>query len=231
MWDLASRVRGGAAAGNDRVVEVVRRPDGTRGSTRQGRRHVPRARSCRPRPASARRLRPAVAAGGFGAAGRCCSGAGTRSAPGEAAAGFQISVQSRHSRRTVGTHRSAPIVRRTHSRAAPGGEIPTTSMPAAANTASKAVVNSASKAVVNFASRSRIRNRNLSTRSSRSISRLRACWATHAPVGWAVLRCAGWPPRWMRWERERWTCPSASAPCGPRSTGASACSTTPNGRC
>ncbi len=42
--------------------------------------------------------------------------------------------------------------------------------------------------VVNFASRSRMRNLNLtcSVRSAKSMSRLRACWATHAPVGFAV---------------------------------------------
>jgi 2-polyprenyl-6-methoxyphenol hydroxylase-like FAD-dependent oxidoreductase len=43
----------------------------------------------------------------------------------------------------------------------------------------------------NLLSRSRIRNRNRSARSPRSMSRLRACWVTQAPVGWAVIpaRC------------------------------------------
>jgi hypothetical protein len=47
--------------------------------------------------------------------------------------------------------------------------------------------NTVSNAAVNFVSRSRIKNRKQSTRSSRSISRLRACCATHMPVGWAVI--------------------------------------------
>ena len=38
-------------------------------------------------------------------------------------------------------------------------------------------------------------------------------------------------PRWTRWARARWTCPSGSTPCGPRSSGAWACSMTPSGRC
>jgi hypothetical protein len=42
-------------------------------------------------------------------------------------------------------------------------------------------------------SRSRIRYQHRSTRWSRSISRLRACWVTHPPVGWAVI-----PTRWTR---------------------------------
>jgi hypothetical protein len=37
--------------------------------------------------------------------------------------------------------------------------------------------------------------------------------------------------RWTRWGRARWTCQNGSAPCGPRSTGAWACSTRPSGRC
>ena len=45
----------------------------------------------------------------------------------------------------------------------------------------------ASKAAVNLLSRSRIRNRNRAARSPRSMSRLRACWVTQAPVGWAVI--------------------------------------------
>ena len=50
-----------------------------------------------------------------------------------------------------------------------------------------APANTASKAAVNLLSRSRIRNRSCSARSPRSMSRLRACWATQAPVGWAVI--------------------------------------------
>src|SRR5919112_1642578 len=38
-----------------------------------------------------------------------------------------------------------------------------------------------------------IRNRNRSARSPRSINRLRACWVTQAPVGWAVI-----PTMYMR---------------------------------
>jgi predicted transposase YbfD/YdcC len=43
-----------------------------------------------------------------------------------------------------------------------------------------------SKTAVNLLSRSRIRNLNRAARSPRPISRLRACWAVHSPVGWAV---------------------------------------------
>src|SRR5439155_13764673 len=93
---------------------------------------------------------------------------------------FQISVQSRHSARTVRTHRSAYAF----AFGARGG-VTTASIPAAANTASNAAVN--------LLSRSRIRNRNPSTRSSRSITRFRAAWATHWPVGCAVI-----PARWTR---------------------------------
>ena len=48
-----------------------------------------------------------------------------------------------------------------------------------------------SNALENFASRSRIRKLNAAARSPRSRRRLRACWATHGPVGWAVTpaRC------------------------------------------
>ncbi len=46
--------------------------------------------------------------------------------------------------------------------------------------------NTLSNAGVNLLSRSRIRNLKRPARSPRSISRLRACWAVHAPVGWAV---------------------------------------------
>jgi hypothetical protein len=45
--------------------------------------------------------------------------------------------------------------------------------------------NTSSNAVVNLVSRSRIRNRNELIRSPRSMARLRAAWATHAPVGCA----------------------------------------------
>jgi hypothetical protein len=47
-------------------------------------------------------------------------------------------------------------------------------------------VKTASKAAVNLASRSRIRNRKRWLVSSRFISGLRACWVSHAAVGWAV---------------------------------------------
>ena len=56
-----------------------------------------------------------------------------------------------------------------------------------------APVKTASKAAPNLASRSRIKNRNWSAWSPRSISRLRACWVTQAPVGWAVI-----PAMWTR---------------------------------
>ena len=47
-------------------------------------------------------------------------------------------------------------------------------------------VKTASNAAVNLASRSRMRNRKRRPASSRSMSRLRACWVSQAPVGWAV---------------------------------------------
>src|ERR1035437_5436976 len=40
---------------------------------------------------------------------------------------------------------------------------------------------------VQVVSRSRIKNFKPSARASRFISRLRACWVTHSPVGWAVI--------------------------------------------
>ena len=46
--------------------------------------------------------------------------------------------------------------------------------------------NTASKAAVNLLSRSRIRNRKRWWESSRSMNRLRACWVSQAPVGWAM---------------------------------------------
>ena len=42
---------------------------------------------------------------------------------------------------------------------------------------------------------------------------------------------AGCPDRWTRWGRAPPTCPSGSGPCGPRWSGAWACSTTPSGPC
>ncbi len=42
---------------------------------------------------------------------------------------------------------------------------------------------------------------------------------------------AGWRRRWTLWGPARSTCPSGSTPCGPRSSGAWACWTTPSGRC
>ena len=58
-------------------------------------------------------------------------------------------------------------------------------------TVTSAAANTVSKAVVNLASRSRMRNRNRVACSPMSINTLRAAWATHAPVGWAVTpaRC------------------------------------------
>ena len=46
--------------------------------------------------------------------------------------------------------------------------------------------------------------------------------------GALLARLAG---RWTRWAPARWTCPSGSARCGPRWSGAWACSMTPSGRC
>jgi hypothetical protein len=43
-----------------------------------------------------------------------------------------------------------------------------------------------SNALVNLVSRSRIRNLNAAARSPSATRRLRACWATHGPVEWAV---------------------------------------------
>jgi hypothetical protein len=51
----------------------------------------------------------------------------------------------------------------------------------------------ASKLSVNLASRSRMRNLNCPTRSPRSMSRLRACCATHHPVGFDIT------PRMWTW--------------------------------
>ena len=71
----------------------------------------------------------------------------------------------------------------------------------------------------------------------RSAGGWRACrwpssWPPPAPGCSTPARCcAGSPPRSTRWGRARWTCPSASAPCGPRSSGAWACSTTPSAPC
>ena len=48
-------------------------------------------------------------------------------------------------------------------------------------------MNTSSNTVVNLLSRSRIRNLNRAARSPRFMRRSRACWAVHAPVGWAVM--------------------------------------------
>ena len=45
----------------------------------------------------------------------------------------------------------------------------------------------ASKVAVKRLSLSRIKNRNCSAGLPRSMCRLRACWVTQAPVGWAVI--------------------------------------------
>src|SRR3954452_7398743 len=81
---------------------------------------------------------------------------------------------SRHSRRSVPMKRSAIAFARD---AGTGVRMIRMSAPA----------NAASNAAVNLVSRSRIKNRNCSARSPRSMSRLRVCWVTQAPVGWAVI--------------------------------------------
>jgi hypothetical protein len=87
---------------------------------------------------------------------------------------FMISIRSRISRRTVPTHRSAiPFAR--------GARTGVRRM------RMTSLVNTASKALVNLVSRSRIKNLNVARRSPRFITRLRACWATHAPLGWVVI--------------------------------------------
>jgi len=48
------------------------------------------------------------------------------------------------------------------------------------------LVNTSSNMVVYLVSRSRIKNRNFPARSPRSAIRLRACCATHSPLGWVV---------------------------------------------
>jgi hypothetical protein len=55
----------------------------------------------------------------------------------------------------------------------------------------------AAKVSVKVASRSRTRNLNCSMRSAGSMRRVRACWATHCPVGWPSRRGGGsgeWRP-------------------------------------
>jgi hypothetical protein len=47
-------------------------------------------------------------------------------------------------------------------------------------------VKTVSNVAVNLASRSRMRNRKRRPASSRFMSRLRACWVSQAPLGWAV---------------------------------------------
>jgi len=70
----------------------------------------------------------------------------------------------------------------------------------------------ASKAAVNLASRSRIRNRSRGPASSRFMSKLRACWVSQAPVGWAVTprmcirRVACWCGGWQRNTTRATTC-------------------------
>jgi hypothetical protein len=53
------------------------------------------------------------------------------------------------------------------------------------------LANTASNTSVNLLSRSRIKNLKLSMRSPRLIRKFRACWATQAPVGLAVMPPAG----------------------------------------
>src|SRR5438477_1497022 len=84
-----------------------------------------------------------------------------------------MSIRSVYSRRTVSTQRSAYEF----ARGACGG-VRITSMPSAVDTVWKAAVN--------LVSRWWSRDRSPAARRSRSISMFRACWATQAPVGWAV---------------------------------------------
>src|SRR4029450_5355343 len=90
-----------------------------------------------------------------------------------------MSVQSRRSRRTVRTQRSA----KAFARGAWNG-VRTTRMRSAAKTASKLLGY--------LASRSRISNRN-APQSDRSTERFRACWVTHAVSGRLVA-----PATWTR---------------------------------
>ena len=120
----------------------------------------------------------AAADAASGAGDECCSARCTPRSTSVRWRGPVISRWSRHSRRSVPMKRSAIAF----ARGARTG-VRRMRMSAPANTASKAAVN--------LLSRSRIRNRNCSARSPRSMSRLRACWVTQAPVGWAVIpaRC------------------------------------------
>ena len=110
----------------------------------------------------------------IGAGGGCCNARRTPAAPRARWRGPVIRRWSRHSRRSVPMKRSAIAFARG---ARTGVRMMRMSAPA----------NTASKAAVNLLSRSRIKNRNWSARSPRSMSRLRACWVTQAPVGWAVI--------------------------------------------
>src|SRR5215213_5048818 len=64
-------------------------------------------------------------------------------------------------------------------------------------------VKTASNAAVNLASRSRMRNRKRRPASSRSMARLRACWVSQAPVGWAVTPRMCTPPGGVLDDEER----------------------------
>jgi hypothetical protein len=87
-----------------------------------------------------------------------------------------ISIRSGHSRRALAIHRSPDRGTGAPGRPYRGLDDP---RPGRGETASNAAVN--------LASRSRTRNLKASAWSSRFIRRLRACWATHSPVGWAVM--------------------------------------------
>ena len=88
-------------------------------------------------------------------------------------------------------------------------------------------VNTPSKDRVNFASRSRTRNHTRSARSPRSMTRLRACWATHAPVGFGSPEPTAPPhhecPR--EWRDGRCSCAGRST--GGRSNGGASATTSP----
>ena len=101
----------------------------------------------------------------------------------------------------------------------------------------------ASPAVALFVDRARaVRPTSPSPRATRrrwwrSAAAWRACrwpssWQPRGPGCWTPPRClSGCPNRWTRWGPVPSTCPSGSGPCGPRSSGVWACSTTPSGPC
>ena len=82
-----------------------------------------------------------------------------------------INVRSNSSRRVVPSHRSAIAFARGSCTCVRRMRIPS-------------LAKMASKMPVNLLSRSRIKNLNSAARSPKSIRKLRACWATQAPLGW-----------------------------------------------